>query len=200
MAFIETAATARVAISGTLFGEQIVNTLWFTGSGNYGEGDLGDLCTQIASWWDVELSPHLSTDYDISEVRAYDMSSETGPVFSLGVSLSGGAAGASLPGQNAVTVTFRSANRGRSGRGRNYISGIREADVTGNTVSSSLRGSLATAYSNLNGYLPAVNASEHVVVSQYNNNAARSNGLSQPVISYVARLYIHVIRKRSSPQ
>jgi hypothetical protein len=197
MAFIETPACARVAIAGLLFGRQIVNTLWFSGASNYAEGDLEDLSVFVGTWWTTQVLPVVSIDYTVGTITAYDMSSQSGPVFVNNIVAAGADASPSASGQNACVVTFNTPFRGRSGRGRNYISGIAEAELSANTVSSTVRTQLSVAYGALNAAVQTANNSIHNVVSFYENGVARGTGFKQPVTSYKARINVKAQRARS---
>jgi len=196
MAFIPTPNVAKAVFRYSLYDQEVVNTLWFRGSANFTEQNLSDLCDQLAAWWTNNMADILTADILLQDITCYDMSDENGPVYTVGVNTNGGAVGSGLPGQNACVVTFRTGGRGRSARGRNYISGIREIDVTQNIVSSTLRGNLVIALNALATEVSVLNA-EHVDLSYISNCVARETGLPQPIVEYFARAGIKAIRKRS---
>ena len=87
--------------------------------------------------------------------------------------------GSSLPGNVAFVLSFRTANRGRSGRGRNYIGGLNEDDVTGNLLTEAKANLFRDAYS---AFLSeALFPYRWVVVSRYNDGVKRAEGLVQTV-------------------
>lgn len=130
MTFIPTTDGARAVIKFTMGAEQWSNVLWFT-KANFLTTDMEDLGddigTQVAGYW----KPRLDSSSSFVGVDVYDMRSSTGQVVhqtnGAGVGTGGGDM---LPLNVAVCVTLRSANRGRSARGRVYLAGLTENDIT----------------------------------------------------------------------
>lgn len=181
MAFIETPDVARVAVRQSLFGQDVINTLWFqrTGLGSITASELTDLNSAVFTWWDNFVSLALSTDLSLVDITSTSQDSVSAPSVVSAMSSSGVLAGASLPGSCCITVSFRTAQRGRSGRGRNYISGLRESDVSGNVLGNGPAADLIIAYEELIGGFAIF--WEWGVVSHYLNNAPRAAGFFQVI-------------------
>lgn len=197
MTFIDTPAAAKAVFIYDLFGQTLVNNIWFGGSSNYTEANLDSLADALASWWDAELQQYQTDDITLDTIKTYDMSDIDGPVYELTVNGVGEDIGAALPGQNAMVVTFKTANRGRSGRGRVYLPPFNEDQCVGNIWDSTLRGNIETVFGNLNSYVSSINSSEHVVVSFQKNGVTLSTGNKQTVTDYQARAGVKAIRARS---
>lgn len=184
MAFIPTPNNARVAIRQSLFGQDIINTLWFEGTIPFNDTLLASLNADVIAWWDANLRPLLSDDISLEEVTSIAQDSLTAPSASTVAILPGTAAGGSAPGNVCLTVTFKTFQRGRSGRGRNYVSGIREIDINGNAVNPVFAANLRTAYAQIPNEI-ITNGAIHTVVSFQSNHVPRTEGLPQLITEYV---------------
>jgi hypothetical protein len=108
---------------------------------------------------------HLTTDWNCLQCVVTDLRVEGGPQYTAdsGFPIAGGDAGAPLPNQTALVVTWRTATRGRSFRGRTYTGGWGEAASNGNspnnTALTAIRGAsedLITAFGGALGVLSRV--------------------------------------------
>jgi len=179
MAFIETPACAKVAVEWTLFGRPIVNTLWFerADDDDYNTGTLEDLCGLLSTWLQAELLPQLSESIECVRLYATAQHSAFAPFFELPMgNVNGELTGGAMPTKVAMCIAFKSDVRGRSYRGRNYVAGIREADVADNAFGATRIAGVVAAYN----ALPAavLNDNIWVIVSHYADNAPRSQGVS----------------------
>lgn len=187
MAFIETPLTAKVALRGRLFGNDVINTLWFqrTDEGEYVSIDLENLTNAVYDWWVAQMADGISKDYVIADITATAQWSPTAPsfIFVPPISTDGELPDESATSSNCFTISFLTNARGRSWRGRNYISGIAFNDIGGNTLSVSRADFFRDAYQELNSYtLPL--SSQHVVCSHYSGGVARAEGVTIPVTGY----------------
>lgn len=186
MAFQAVPETAEVDIRGRLFGQKIESTLYFTHDGGWTDGDLADVAAMVRGWFFANVLPHMSQDYTFQEVFAQDLSSVTGhsatDVAMTGTA--GGIAQAGMPGNVALAVSFRTGLAGRSYRGRNYVSGLAEGQVVGNSVDAGEANNFATAYNTL--IAEAVSSDfTWVVVSRVTAGVIRAVGVTNPVITAV---------------
>lgn len=184
MAFIPVPLTAQCNIRGTYIGEQVENTLYVRSNTAWSAVTLQILADQLLAWYDTSVLPLLSASYTLREVYAVDLASVTGPTATstpIGVRV-GGTSGDGMPGSVALCVSFRTGARGRSFRGRNYVPGVVEANVSNNVISATWSESVVLAYQQLlipDEYLPV--SQEWVVVSRYANNQPRAQGIATPV-------------------
>lgn len=186
MPFIPTINCAKVSLKQKLFNQDVINTLWFSwqGAEELTIYDLEILNTAIYSWWDLHLKLAVSSDLTLVEITSTDQSSDIAPSVPFSFTpLPGDLVGASCPSNVCITVSFRTAERGRSARGRNYISGLRELDVAANVVANSVLDELETSYGNLIDNPP--DNWTWVVVSHTNDGVNRAFGLKQVIIDAI---------------
>lgn len=99
-------------------------------------GDIGDL---VKLWWNtayasgVAMKSLYSTGMSLVEVtmRKWFPLSPTIDVYTTGLPVAGTVTGDNLPGENAVLLSLRTANIGRSYRGRMYLPPITETNLAG---------------------------------------------------------------------
>jgi hypothetical protein len=165
-----------------LHGQDVVNTLWFRKfPGGFSESDLGDLNTDLIDWWDTNVSPSLSSNLSLVEVTSTDQSSSSAPSVVTMTAVPGGLTGEAGPGSNCITIKFTTNERGRSGRGRNYISGLREVDVNGNTYDAGRISELVAGYDLLRTAPLLSGAAVWNVVSHFTAGSARESGYAIPI-------------------
>lgn len=183
MAFTPTPNVARVAIESLLLSQLCVNTLWFENPGGvpYDAGTLASLVGGVNTWWQTNVLPLLASDYVMNTISAIAQDAINAPAVTFPFTGTGGAVSPTLPGNVCLTVKFNTEFRGRSGRGRNYISGIPEGDVIGNAVTQLFNDALLAAYDTIP---VTINEGTHVVTSFFLDGVARPQGFVQPVISY----------------
>lgn len=190
MAFVPVPNTAQFNVRGTYLGEQVENTLYFRRANGWGAGDLVVGCSYLLQWFTQNVRANLSEEYVMREVYGVDLSSVNGPtgVASVSNDPGGPISAQPLPGNIALCVTFRTAARGRSFRGRNYVSGLCDIHISGNQVTSVFGNNIATAYQILVGADMNIEA-DWVVVSRQANGVPRQTGIATPVIAAVVRDY-----------
>jgi hypothetical protein len=122
----------------------------------------------------------------LNEVYTTDLTTQTGPTDTLAyvTPIPGERAHESLPNNVALTVSFRTAARGRSARGRNYIAGLSDDQVLHNTVDASVASGLAAAYNDIPARLEGLGYG-WVVVSKKSGGVPRVAGLARPVTTAI---------------
>lgn len=165
----------------------INNTLWFTKTG-FTTADMEDLLDYITAWSDDHILPNLCTAVALEHVTVYDMRTETGPKVEVSPVAATGSIGTDIGAINAACViTFYTGNRGRSYRGRNYVTGFPEADMGAlGFTSTTHTAAVAGAYELLLTE-PATWGFEWVVASRYTNGAPRQNGVTTAITSVAVR-------------
>jgi len=203
MPFIPVADAAKVALKFTAYGQQFINTLWFTKSGGWTAEDLIDLCTAVNSWAIAEYVPLMSNEYSYEGSTAVDMSAEgqEGVEVPVVPPEEGGNVVAGLPGNVTAAIKFLTGFTGRSNRGRNYFVGLGENQVTGNTLSDSFTTAIIGAFDALASYLTGL-AADHVVASLYSgvdsngHPIPRSAGVTKVITQYAMDNLVDSMRKR----
>lgn len=187
MPFIPAERVAEVEIRFSLDGQHCENTLYFERSATIDSDGLQALATAIETWWAAEIAPSLSANVHLVAVVATDLTSDSGPQYELTPSspVSGGNSSPQLPNNVAWCIKFLTGFRGRSFRGRNYISGLTTGHRdTNNTITVDVANTFKTSYESLlmgGGLLPEDWL--WVVLSRYHANAPRVAGVWETVIS-----------------
>lgn len=199
MAYVPVADTVMLELFQRLHGQRIENTLYFFNNGGFGFTEMSDLWNQVLIWWTEQLSPVLSQDISLFGGKATDLSTSTGIAVDFTAPTpnpDGGVSNPALPGSVAICVSLRTLGRGRSSRGRNYVGGLPETSVGGNTMDLTVLSAIQTAYNGLLS-LPFADDWNLVVVSRISGGVDRVAGLAQPVSSCSIRdPYVDSQRRR----
>lgn len=155
MAFQAVPGCALATIRGTLAGEQVANTLGFikTTPGTVTAAELGVLGAGLQASWEGGMIPTMVAEYVAVDIQLRALDVENGPVSeeSWGGGLAGALAGAILPNNCSFVISFRTGLGGATNRGRNYVNGLLESEVTGNNLSLTRINALRTAYAGMLG-------------------------------------------------
>lgn len=194
MPFVPVPQTALVELQCLWRGQKVENTIWVhDDSGPLDAARVGEIATLTGAWFDSTYLTLISNEVEFLQALVTDESDPAGPT---GTSGGGGdVGGAPTPSQaNNVTlaISFRTAGRGRSSRGRNYIIGVPGTLVAGNDVDASFRTDMIAAYNTLNGSL-AGSGFSHVVASRFLGftivdgkkvPTPRAEGITNTVLTY----------------
>lgn len=186
MAFIPAAATVKVQFKYSALGQVLYNVLWFrdTADAVSIEG-MEDLAFIMEERWVANMAPLTASDVALTEIIVTDWSGPTAPSVTRFVSEVGDLTAALLPLNCTFTTTFKTVQRGRSGRGRAYFVGLHEGQVTGNAVLSTPANAIVAAWEDLCANATTGSSEwEHVVVSFVTEGAPRTDAYVQPVTSY----------------
>lgn len=150
MAFQIVPNAALATVRGTLLGEQVVNTLGFglTTPGTVTAAQLSALGAGLEAFWTGTMTAELPQDYVYQDILLRVLDVENGPVGDQsGLSgETGQLVGAVLPANVTFVVSFRTGLGGATNRGRNYVCGLLESEVTGNSLSVARATALRAAY------------------------------------------------------
>lgn len=192
MPFIPFADTVRAAIRYRVSTHEWVNTMWFRNLGGFSEVTAETLAEDLATWVVGVLGPSYQVLVQFVDVTVYDMTSDSGFVIvnDDGAGVIGEGAGNILPLNTALTVTFQTNKRGRSYRGRNYLTGFEE-NVANEAVWTSLHlDNIEAAYAALEPLIDDAGW-QHVVASQYQDGAPLLVGVTTPVTNYRANARVY---------
>jgi len=184
MAFVPGANCVQVELKGSYNTQFYENTLYFQCTSAVNATNVGDLMDFLENDFLPDWLIGLSDELFIDEIYVTDMKTVSSPTYSrtLIPALEGTETGSpGLPGSVAACISFRTANRGRSARGRNYVSGLTENNVTGNAIDVGQLNFLVAAYELLlgGGSFPA--AWTWVVFSRYLLGSPRVAALIQDI-------------------
>lgn len=174
---------AQVRVEGRVDGQQTINnTFWEISGGGITAVNLGTLVVAIASWTALNICPLLSSDWECIRVTGVDLTTQIGPTAEQGVGTAGTVGSEAAPNNVAACVKFRTAGRGRSMRGRNFVPGIPNAVITLNTLDPDFVIDLPSAYNMLVGAGTFLPGWQWVVVSRFSAGVVRPEGLAFPVL------------------
>jgi len=151
MAFIPVANTVEFEMRMLCDGQKVENTLYFGRNFAPTAAQMLALATLLANWWGTEYANFVADTVDLVEVYATDLTSVSGPTVSYvpPSTISGSLALEVEPNNVSLCVSFRTANRGRSFRGRNYVVGLTEPALVKSTVQPSTVTAILAAYNQL---------------------------------------------------
>jgi hypothetical protein len=200
MPFIPVENTAMVEIRGLIAGQKVENTLYFEKSSAYSTADLEGIGDVIITWWQDNMAPITSSQYELREVYITDLSTDTSAAVSRvpADATFGAVGGEILPLNVSFSISFRTAFRGRSFRGRNYFCGFVLDQVDSNTVNATQVLAIRNAYFALLGVASDFGVT-WVVVSRHHNKAPRATGVTAPVLAVVAADNIVDSQRRRLP-
>lgn len=161
---------ALATIRGTLAGEKVANTLGFikTTPGIVTANELGQLGAGVQVSWEDAMLPTMVAEYVAIDIQLRALDVENGPVSeeSWGGGLAGALAGAILPNNCSFVISFRTGLGGATNRGRNYVNGLLETEVTGNNLSLTRINALRMAYQTFIGPGAVANGWQWCVISR----------------------------------
>jgi len=187
MEFVPAPGVAQCELRFLMDGQRVENIVYFDLGTDPAPVLFNELAQELWDWWAAEMRPLLAPQISLQEVFITDLTSATSETYTyVGGSgpIAGTAAGAALPSNVAACISFRTGGRGRSSRGRNYVAGLIEADVTMNTVDPTTAAALVTAYSELLG-APAITDGVWSVVSRVSGGVPRETALVQPITAAI---------------
>lgn len=181
MAFQPAPSIAGGTIHGLMDSQLVILDLNFFATGGISGISLGSLAAALGTWTTDQLAPLLSRDVTFNSVRCVDLGTQTGPEGNAGFTAVGGVDQEAAPNNVAACISLRTDQRGRSGRGRNYIPGIPNTLVTLNTLDPTFMDDLINAYGLLVGAGTFVVGFQLVVLSRFTGGVPRANGIGIPV-------------------
>ena len=183
MAFIPAPNVLQARMRYNWGAQLIENTLYFVGSAGVTVALANSLGAALVTWWNTNFKPITSNLMALDQVYISDLTANNSftVAYSTGLPLVGANATEALPFNVAYCVSFRTANRGRSGRGRNYVAGLTEAQQAASVIAAGTRTTIVTAYQGLVGAGTFVAGLQFCVVSRFTNNAPRVTALIQPI-------------------
>jgi hypothetical protein len=169
MPFVPVADVVMVEMRMRLDSQKIENTLYFRRVGGWDLADATPLGNDMLIWWTTHYAPFVSISLTLNEIYITSLASATGFVYSQPAPTpnpTGDEIANVMPNNVALTVSFRTSVRGRSFRGRNYISGLPEDAVTANTVDNTTIAAVTAGYEELMA-VASGNSAKWCVVSRY---------------------------------
>lgn len=187
MPFIPTPDVLQYNARFACGGQQIENVFHFSYAGSDFATAAAALFNLVQDEWWLLIRAGLSNQLTSTGSYIVDQSSVSGPVASFGAFTSPAGASSifSAPNNAAFVVTHRTAQRGRSFRGRSYISGIPADQINGSRVSSGFLSTAVSAFNNMRVEAAAA-LYPFVIVSRFTNGSPRTTGVASEVTACVA--------------
>lgn len=151
MPFVPVANTALFEFRYLMDLQHIENTLYFESAGAITPADLTALINAMETFWNAEFQPLIPVTIELVEMVATDLTSATSAQVTLApvVTSLGAVNDPALPNNVSLSVSFRTAQRGRAFRGRNYWPALWETGVIKNTVQDTIVAAIQDAYNAL---------------------------------------------------
>lgn len=148
------------------------------------------------NWWTNHLRQTQSVALALQQIVVTALNEQEGIQVTIpGSGLAGTQAGADAPNNVAIVASHRTAQIGRTRRGRTYLAGIVAADVQADTVPSARATAIAIAYSTLRSAINAENAYLAVVSYQF-NNVPRPAGIATAITTTLVDTRVDTQRRR----
>jgi len=179
--------TVQCDVIFMLFGQFVENVIHVEVPAGVDAPTIQDCANEVGNWVEDTLLPALSQDITFLRVEAKNLSIEAGgeAVYNAAPGTVGGGAVSSEPGNVAFCVSLRTAQSGRSYRGRKYVAGIATSQRVGNTVLPAYGQALADAFNTLITVLEGF-AKVLVIVSRIQDGIELVTAVTTPVTSAVA--------------
>jgi len=184
--FVPFTNVAQVATRFTQQGQQVENVYHVLFPAEPDSPTLLAMCAAFKTWWVNELQSNVCSEVSLNSVIATDLTTDVGVgvEYSTGLPLLGLNTDASVPMNVTLAISWLTAARGRSFRGRTYHVGMCRTDVVGSTIIAAeillLRGSygaLITDVATAGGVL-VVASRRHAGVARTIGVATEINGVS----------------------
>jgi len=200
MAFIPTPNGIQVKFVAAQNGIPVINVWHVKSESGTGGAALSDVAGLFLDWWRDFVRGGIHASYVLSQVIATDISVEDGEQFILNVATDNVGLITSAPtgAGVALVMSWRTAQIGRSFRGRTYIGGLPNAAlVNAQTVDSTYAGGFLTAGVEL---IDTLAAAGYVlsVLSKVANGVARVAGLLTEIIAVIVNTKVDSQRKRNA--
>ena len=187
MAFIPVPNIAEVFVEHSLNGKPGVGWVvhYETTGASWNAADLTELCALLAAWWNIEMKSTVTAQVILQRIRARDLTTANSPIveYTTGMPIIGTGTGSSEPGNVSFSLKKNTGIAGRSYRGRIYMMGMSDTNVTGNLLNATVANLWVAAWTEALLLVGSVQSYGMVVASRYANNAPRVSGISTPVIS-----------------
>lgn len=156
-----------VAIKAVSGGQDVVNVIGIHAPNS----NSASVANAVDQAWRVALGPlsKLPNTYQMVEVKAMDLSSANGQVFSVPASAVGQLSGALATNGSCALITYGSGSRAKSTKGRMYFGPLREVEINNDGRTLANAGQFTSALTVFRDNL-AAGAKEYVVLSRKNSS------------------------------
>jgi hypothetical protein len=168
MAFVPVPNTIQVDVIYMIDSQGVENTLYFENPDGWDLASIEAFLINLRDLIQTELMPLLSVSIQVIELvaRLLDTASSIGFTMPATPGVTGGNPNEPAPNNVTYTVSFRTGLTGRSFRGRNYVPGIPNDQISTNTILADFRTGVLAFYTELKTLATDAGLS-WVVVSRY---------------------------------
>jgi len=197
-AFIPALNTAKVDIVQLYDSQTVVNSSYFQKDGGWNESDIRNLADAAGDSWVANMLPVQVSALTIQLVRATDVSVDNSwqTEDATHAGAAGGLVHEGLPGGSALVVKQTTGHTGRSFRGRSYICGLDETQVTRNQADGSYRTDIVDGFVAYIQDVETVMECTHVVASYCQEGAWLNDAQLTEITGYSADIFIDSQRRR----
>lgn len=166
----------------------------------YSPAQMLTAATELYTLWVANILPSLSNRWALKEVYAVDLTTQSGPTTTYVPPTPdvGGLDSQSVPQNCALCLTLRTAQRGRSYRGRCYIPGLAEASVDASILTSAVGIDLRDGLGDVIIGMSAISWIASIV-SRQENGTPRTSGLVTPITNVAVRDFVIDSQRRRTP-
>lgn len=175
MPFVPAPNVAMVEFRCSRNGQNVENRIMVNMLAEPTAADMSDLSVAAWNWWELDHADMLPGDVGLREVVVTSQHTVDGPqvTYAPDTTTTGNVGGFALPNEVSYCISLRSANRGRSARGRWYMLGLADGQLADTNNVTSAYATAAAA--SLQALVTAINASWQAVIVSY-----RSAGVPRP--------------------
>jgi hypothetical protein len=201
MAFIPIPECAQVLLNYRLNGQECQNGFHLLHTNDRDASALQVLAALWFDWWGDEVRPHQTNDLTLQSIICRDLATENGPSieFVTTGTTAGARTGEALPNNCASVVTWRTAQRGRSYRGRTYHLGLtadQRPSTNPNEIDPTVQVNLQAAYADAIDRFSDDATGALSVASRFLNGNPRANGILTPILTCAVDLTLDSQRRR----
>lgn len=198
MAFIPIPNSVKVSVEWLVAGQEVVLTFTVRKPSAVTQTDVNNIRDVMHNWASNNLRNLMHSGAQYQRTYVVDLSSENGP-FAEAVppaAVFGSIGGVAAANNVALAVSHRTAQRGKSFRGRVYLGGLAAGSLqTATTISPTFVTTIAGVWALLVGALTA-QAYQLAVPSRQANKQPRVTGLSTPVSLVLIDAFLDSQRRR----
>jgi hypothetical protein len=198
MGFVPFPNGVRADMVYQLEGSVVVNSLHYAMDEDPDETAMLDLADAIIDTWVTYLRQSFTNGITLQFVRVTDLHAEYAPSVERPVTSNGSGEGTgdSVPANCALQLGLKTAYRGRSYRGRVFLAGLQETNVTRSAWQPSLITQIQTLWLHMLSHETAVGPAVLCVASRIQGGVERTTGVLTPVLTLIASPYVCSQKRR----
>lgn len=198
MPFVPTPNSVEAVIQYGIVGETpMSNSLWFSRP-SFDLSEMEDLANAVSAVWRAGVLGLLSSNIQFNQIEVIDQRTVGAPsvISTVGAGQAGGTGPTLANTRGALVVTFRTQDRGRFARGRNYVRGFDEAAMGAQEIAQNIADGVLATYRDILLLQPPVGWTS-VVRSKQENGVALDPAKTRAITEVLVRSVIMGSQRRS---